>query len=168
MKIPIILFFFAFSLGSQAQNIYWVNPSDSTMINYSGGMKHLHKDIVMYLFHHHNAVDEALIDSNRYSIVEFTVSANGRIGYDITVYSVEDTALIPVIMASIRQTEGKWINYSKKNQKVLLPVYFQYQKKDGQLIPLSNIVVRSTGSIIYLKPSVTIIYQPIVDRSIHQ
>lgn len=69
----------------------------------------------------------------------------------------------------LKKTEGNWINNSKEEQIVVLPLYCRYNDESLEKIPeikQAYYLNWKKVKVTYLSPITSMIFQPIYDHSI--
>lgn len=97
----------------------------------------LKETIFRYLCEHGNRCytnDENLREENKYFIVILGMDKNGEFKDNISVLSVQGTTNTANVIESVKQTQGHWINHTRKNRTVIFPIYFVFSRSDNQKI----------------------------------
>lgn len=144
---------------SVMQNIF--SQDSMKLLEFKGGydtlLRKVYGNIVRYE-RERNISSEKKYSS--YYTVAFKIKIDNSIDNTINIFMLNgssDSKLDSVIIESIRQTQGKWINHSKTEETVVLPVYYLYKDRNENSEKIPDIMQSyylnwKKRKVIYLKP----------------
>lgn len=142
-------------------------PPDAR-VEYREGKKAFVKAVFNFLCNRINGCyteNDSLRMGNKYFILFINMDVDGKFLDSISALSIQDTTNTAKIVAAVRQTEGHWINHTGKSKKVILPLYFIFERSDDKRPVEKNPVLSNffystgQGDVICLEPFIITLWQ---------